>query len=1024
MTMHNPGVEISKASQYFPRQALDQLFRECKDRPVFLINAPSGSGKSAFVSHLVNAGPGAVCWYNLAPEDSDPATFLSHFRLMVEREIGQKMAFPPFAGDYLSHLDVYVEQLFSALLIGMGEAASLVFDDYHLLQVNSPVHRLLNLLSKQLLSRQRLMVLSRAPIMFPAVRWSDEKHILRLDWSHFKLSNEELGALIQRQAGAPVGEDMIARLALQTEGLIAEVLLHFDYDEKLIPDIEFASDRQMILKQSIGLSEERWQQLCLLAEFPVIEAKLIRGMKLDMSIMDDLGNMAMRGKLVSQRQADPAGFRLHDMMRDHLRRIRQDALSPDKLDSHFIQLAEVMLESGQEYDALRLLTQAGTLDRIVAVIATHAPDWLQQGKYYTLGQALKLLDGSEHRDLPWMRFFQGALHKFSKPGYAISLFQKALDGFSSQPDQNGEKRALGELLDTIQYHGGDFNIASPLLLRAMAYIEHTPVDQADASDAMLAAYAGVMFLIHKGEPKQALHCIEYAATITDRTPGFELLGSYLYVYHAITCDVVGNNLRAGESFARAEALYEGAPEHPPHRFMYNFLASVHEIFLGSYRDSLKRGLETLEYMRLWGLQQHDEHLLTRVAESQLGIGDLDSVSELLSKLDKIPRRSTFSRAVMLQIEAHFWLEKDQPYQAQQAAQHSIHLMDAIGAEIYRHSTRSLLAVALTELGDFEQAEAIQVAVLKWADHAGSELQRFTSLIQQAWRYRRENRPKQMRMVLRHALEVGASHGLMTTYHWMTTKMSYLLSVAMEHDIEREYVRSLIAWHDLPPPENLSSENAWPWRIKIYCFGKPKVVIDGKPVSASAWKGGKTFALLLALLVDGGDQVPVDTLIDRLWPDAEGDKAKQNFEFTLRRLRAVLRLPDSQAPLIELKAGRLSLNSAYCWADNRVFDKLLKLAGASVSVGIDAELPADYRHQAIALYRGAFLSGLDVGWARQRRQQLRQRLLFTLSTVLQGYRDDGEWQKIADLCRQMLAIEPGAEVLQVALQQALLNLGPE
>ncbi len=1002
------NVLSSASGTYYSRPALERLLQEQTGRNVILINAPSGAGKTAVIAHFTDAAPNDVCWFNIEPGDSDPAAFLARYRQTIEQHTGQPISFPPFAADYLARIEVYGEQLISLLLHHLGSTITLVFDDCHLLQADSPVQTLLRLFSSQLLEGQQMIALSRMPVPFPRKDWDSERRILRLDWGHFQLSANELAQLFQHMTGELPHEKTLGRLMQQTGGLIADILLLAGKNdhENVAARSKTASTHDFI-EQGLELDDVDWGQLCLLAEFSVLNEEIIHAICPGSRLIEILGHLAEGGRLVQRIQQDPPIFRLHDLMRKHLRRKRADLLSHDLLKQHLNEVATLLLNAGQDYAAMRLQSQTGSLDQVAATIRDRAMDWIQRGRYYTLRQMLSLLEGSEYEALPWMRFFQGALCKFLRPDKAIVLFQMALDGFEREADITGEKMALGELLDTIQYHGEDFSIATPLLERAWEHIENTPPAQAGLADALLATYAGVMFLLHKGESLKALQCVSRSSQIAAKLPGLELLSSYLHVYHAIASDSAGLCRQAAASFDQAEALFARSPEHPPHRFMYNFLASVHEIFFGQYSASLQRMLETLKYSQQWGLQHHQEHLLTRIAESHLGLGNPEPVAGILAQVDAIPHRSGFSRGIMLQVQAHYWLEKDQPYEALQAAKRSAAELKRIGAEIFHRSTLSLQSVALTELEQYEQAARLQADNLSWADRVGSKMQRFTTLLHQAWRHFRQDQEEDMLNALHAALEIGARHGFLTSLHWTPHIMSRLLSIALGHDMESIYVRSLITMHDLTPPEAMSSTEAWPWRVRIRCLGESRIVINDKEVPPNTWKGGKTLALLEALLAGGGEHVAVDRLIDVLWPDTEGDKARQNLEFTLRGLRKVLSLPNIKSPLVRLKAGRLSLDPHYCWIDTRAFLELQRTADRHDRAG-DAYMAISCREQAIALYRGPLLAGRDTPWILEHRRQWRQRFFLMVGKCRDQLRQQNEEERFAVLARQALAAEPDSQ----------------
>jgi len=102
-------------------------------------------------------------------------------------------------------------------------------------------------------------------------------------------------------------------------------------------------------------------------------------------------------------------------------------------------------------------------------------------------------------------------------------------------------------------------------------------------------------------------------------------------------------------------------------------------------------------------------------------------------------------------------------------------------------------------------------------------------------------------------------------------------------------------------------------------------------------------------------------MDQLWPEADGDRAVQNINTTLHRLRKLLGRDDS----IILEHGRLSLNPELCWVDAWYFEAMIDKAESVQKL----EKRIDLLARAIDLYAGPFSGnhdGIESGtWYAQR-----------------------------------------------------------
>jgi DNA-binding SARP family transcriptional activator len=90
-------------------------------------------------------------------------------------------------------------------------------------------------------------------------------------------------------------------------------------------------------------------------------------------------------------------------------------------------------------------------------------------------------------------------------------------------------------------------------------------------------------------------------------------------------------------------------------------------------------------------------------------------------------------------------------------------------------------------------------------------------------------------------------------------------------------------------------------------------------------------LLSVLAAQGETPIGQDKVADQLWPDADGDAARNSLDNALHRLRKVLGGDDR----IVLRHGALSLNPTRCWTDVRATERLVQ----QVETAETSNLPA-------------------------------------------------------------------------------------
>ena len=74
-------------------------------------------------------------------------------------------------------------------------------------------------------------------------------------------------------------------------------------------------------------------------------------------------------------------------------------------------------------------------------------------------------------------------------------------------------------------------------------------------------------------------------------------------------------------------------------------------------------------------------------------------------------------------------------------------------------------------------------------------------------------------------------------------------------------------------------------LRVRLLGPLRVYVDGRRVESPP--AGRAARLLALLAVDAGHLVPLDRIIDDLWPDGPPAKAEQNVASLVSRLRRIV-----------------------------------------------------------------------------------------------------------------------------------------
>jgi len=223
-------------------------------------------------------------------------------------------------------------------------------------------------------------------------------------------------------------------------------------------------------------------------------------------------------------------------------------------------------------------------------------------------------------------------------------------------------------------------------------------------------------------------------------------------------------------------------------------------------------------------------------------------------------------------------------------------------------------------------------------------------------------------------------------------------------------------------------------LHIFLLGPLVVQRGGRVLPDSAWRSRQERRLLLILLAAGGARVPIDRLLDWLWPDADRSAGATTLRSAISGLRHTLELPSSaraSSRYILTRSGGYAWNTeSGAWVDAEEF---LALTDERRPTTDDRRWPqspmleGDGRIQnlerAIALYRGDYLADeADVPWAAAAREALRERFLSALHELAELRLVAGAYDAVIGLARRGLEHDRLREPFYRVLMQAYARAG--
>jgi DNA-binding SARP family transcriptional activator len=215
----------------------------------------------------------------------------------------------------------------------------------------------------------------------------------------------------------------------------------------------------------------------------------------------------------------------------------------------------------------------------------------------------------------------------------------------------------------------------------------------------------------------------------------------------------------------------------------------------------------------------------------------------------------------------------------------------------------------------------------------------------------------------------------------------------------------------------SVQNPEDMPVCIKTFGDLEIKIGDKIIYDRTWRGGRTKALLKALIVYGGTKVSYDLLIDTLWPETDGDIAENNLKVALSRLRRIgYQKSTSLVQWILVKQKKVSFARPICAVDSIIFKETIERI-------FNGERNASLLKDTLDLYRDDFLvKDQNEIWIIKHREALREDFINGTILFAQMCKENGNLNEAIFYLYRALEKDSLNEEIYACLMDVYLTLG--
>jgi len=248
---------------------------------------------------------------------------------------------------------------------------------------------------------------------------------------------------------------------------------------------------------------------------------------------------------------------------------------------------------------------------------------------------------------------------------------------------------------------------------------------------------------------------------------------------------------------------------------------------------------------------------------------------------------------------------------------------------------------------------------------------------------------------------GYCQAYLEAYQDFPQVVQLLMDQVQQTNMEVEYLKNLSMVFQITPSieTRLNSTSVQKMSItanqfELRLFGGLRVFQGGVELAADGWRTEKARTLLAYFAIHYEHPIPLEKILDDVWPNRPPDESRRLFHTNLYFLKRTLRGENEDLELIRYRSGKYSLNLQYYWIDLMEFDRLISGNPDPVTF-----------NKSLELITGTCLRDIYDDWAIELQNTIDQRILEIHSYLAKYYAGKGETSQAIIHSMKALQIDP-------------------